>query len=524
MATSHVLTSDETVIPATLNGVDQENTAPIKRGPGRPRKYPLKEGETPRPRAVKATPADDQDIQIFFATSSDDEWSRRAVYVWRYQPITHAKTGGKPTSCGQFCSKFDFDDMLKLHGSGHYRFDVVEFPADGNGKGKRIKQGFATIVNTQFPPKIGLGDWVDDPRNDAWKWAVPMLEAEAAEAAEEAEEDEDEEYEEHSSHQTADQMLETIKKGVDMFRGEDKGNSMVAQQIVALVKDNQEQMRALLDPDRQFTTMQKLLLLVAPKQDTTIVDILRDELKASRQELMEMRQEMRATNNRPLLEQLTELIPTIKQIAPLIGLGGRTAVETGVNWGEVALGVADKLSPVLTAIIERQTVVPMQQSQPGNFQPSPQATGPHGSTPQTPRPAAAPAAAAAPPPANEPMPQGVTREQVAAEQERLNQIIRKHGGVFAQVAPQLVDSYQNDTGYDFRDWLIDRKGRETWRALKSDVELPERFVALTQMSPVLRGQLRPEARLFLFAKQFLTEVGEEELIEEATEEGAAAHA
>lgn len=485
-------------------------TAPAKRPVGRPRKNP-----DPQPPLVDSS--DENDIQIYFATSTDDEWAMRHVYMWRYQP--HTK-GSKPTSCGQFGSKFDFDDVLKTMGSGVYRFDVVQNPPggiwpDGSTKGKRVRQGFATIINPEYPPNIPLGDWTEDARNADWMWAVPMLEAKFAQYEPDDDEDDDDEG---PMHQTPDEMLATIKKGVDMFRPSDQGNNVLAAQIVDLVKDNQSQMRDLLNPAKQFETMQRLMTLVTPKPDTSanlIVEILRDQLNAARTEMIEMRKEIReAGQSKSLVEQLRDIIPAIQDLAPILGLGGRARAPEGTNWGEVALGVADKLSPVLTAIVEKQMQGPPPAPAPREFQPAaPRPTGPHGSTPEpsaTPNPRAA---AAPPPPAMsaEPLPPGVTQAQVDAEQQKLNAIVRKHGSLFATVASTMVDKYKHETGYDFRDWLVARKGQELWLTLKNDVEEPARLVALTQMSAMLRQQLTVEPKLFQFMKEFLTNVGEEDV-------------
>jgi hypothetical protein len=174
---------------------------------------------------------------------------------------------------------------------------------------------------------------------------------------------------------------------------------------------------------------------------------------------------------------------------------------------------------VLTAIVERSGQ-PAPAPQPQQFQPAPAATtGPHGSTPQT----HATPNAATPQPNGQPLPPNVSADQVRAEEQRLNAIVRKHGALFASVAPAMVDKYQHETGYDFRDWLCDRKGKEVWMTLKADIELPERLVALTQMHPTLRQQLRPEPKLFQFMKEVLTDFGDED-VEPEPEKGPAANA
>jgi hypothetical protein len=519
MATAQNITPTEPQLIPPGSAESATNGTNGKRGPGRPRKNPA-------PPTPVIPPGDDNDIQIFFATSTDDEWSRRMVYAWRYEPFNNKKGGNKPTSAGQFGSKFDFDDVLKTLGSGHYRFDVVENPPggiwpDGTTKGKRVRQGFATIIHPDYPPNMPLGEWVDDPRNEAWKWAIPMLEEKYGSLDGEDDDEDDDELPMYAG-QSPDQMLETIKKGVDMFRGENSSNANLAAQMLAVAEKSADSMRALLDPAKQFETMQKLMLMVSPKQDNTIVDILRDELKASREEMAAMRAEIRELNRpQPLLTQVEQLLPVVERLAPMFGFGKSSGRSSGTDWGEVTVSVAKELSPVLTSIVDRMGQPPQAQQPPQQFQPPPAAapTGPHGSTPQ-PQANANPQTQQPPAP---PLPPNVTPDQVRAEEQRLNQIVRKHGALFATVAPQMVDSYQHETGYDFRDWFCNRKGKEVWMTLRQDVELPERLVALTQMHPTLRQQLRPDAKLFQFMKEFLTEFGEED-VEPEPESGAAANA
>jgi hypothetical protein len=479
--------------------------APPRNKGGRPRKYPA-----PAAPATTAKPGDDdQDLWIWLSTFDSTWWEQSIAYLWRCEPLTDRRNGGKPTHVEKYARSFDIDTIMKAHGSGRYRLDVCRIDASGKGS-TRIRQSYFTILNMDYPPKVPYGDWLNDPGNEAWKWAGPKLHAQqqpdtqpgaahpqAAAAA---------------SAMDPSHLIDAVFRGVEMYRGEKDDNQELANQIVDLVKDNQEKMAALMDPRSQLATMKDLLALVAPKADGSsdkLFDFLREELRETRKEMTRLREAQAKPTS--ILEQIRELGPAIKEFQTMFGGGG--SKSSGTDWGGVIEGVFDKIGPYLPAIVDSMTR-PAPTPRPAATaqttiaaEPAaaafPSATAPHGATP-----APAPAASSAP---VVDLPPGVSADQVKAEEVKLQAIVSKFGKPFAESAPILVDYVKNQmTGFDFRDWFISRKGMETWTALKQEAEgQGARLVAITQMHPWLKSQLQPSAELLKFMNEFFTNIGEE---------------
>ena len=127
--------------------------------------------------------------------------------------------------------------------------------------------------------------------------------------------------------------------------------------------------------------------------------------------------------------------------------------------------------------------------------------------PGAPPPAATPAPIstappAAPPPA--PLPTGPMTPQL---------LFAKWGNLIREIFPQLQDSFKHESGDDFRDWFLDRKGADLWAAFKKDAT-PELLTQLTQMAPDLKVIFTPEDKVLLFFANMLDDEEEEEDDEE----------
>ena len=494
--------AEVTPMPAENTNIPAAPIAAPKNKGGRPRKHPV--GAAP---AITAKPGDDdQDLWLWLASFDPQWWEQSIAYLWRCEPLIDRRNGGRATHVEKYARLFDIDTIMKAHGSGRYRLDVCRIDPSGKGS-SRIRQSYFTILNMEYPPKVPYGDWINDAANESWKWAGPKLHAQQQPDSQPG-----------AAHPQAAAgattldpagLIDTVFRGIEMYRGEKDDNGELAERIVDLVKDNQEKMAMLMDPRSQLATMKDLLALVTPKQNdgnNMLVDILREELRETRKEMRQLRESKEKTPS--ILEQIRELGPAIKEFQ---GLFGGSTKSTGTDWGGVIEGVFDKIGPFLPAIVDSITRPAPAAATTGRT-----ATGAAapsiGATANPPSPAA-PAAAASPAAPDIPidLPPGVTAEQVEAEKAKLAQIVAKFGKAFAESAPILVDHVTNQmTGYDFRDWFISRKGMETWTALKQETENQgARLVAITQMHPWLKTKLQPDAALAQFMAEFLTNIGEE---------------
>ena len=428
---------------------------------------------------------------------TNDEWQSLIAYLWRTAPITDRRFAGKASHIRKYAVRFDLERIMLDEGSGGYRIDLVQIDP-GTGKQQRIAQHFFNIMNMSYPPRVPLGDWTIDPENEMYKWAEPALRARDAQT--EAEQGDGPAA--APGYMDPNAMFNTVLNGMRTLRGEHSDNSALASQILQMVQNNQTQMMALNDPVKQLETLKTLLAAVAPPASTgesILVSILRDELKATREEMKELRNKPQSPG---ILEELIDKAPRLRELGNLLGLNRRgNGAGDGTNWGEVAVQVVDKLTNAIPYAFDifknRQNTPPGQagfelaprpQYQPPVQQAPPQAAD--DGTQQTPAPAAA-----------------------SAEEEetrrRLQGHLNKYQQLITAVAPFLIDQYKSGlTGYDFRDWFISRHGILNWTGLKDEVGAGD-LTALAQLHPHLKVALAPPEKLFAFLTDLFTEPGQE---------------
>jgi hypothetical protein len=439
------------------------------------------------------------DFWDWLSVFTPDDWPNLIGYLWRTAPLIDRRlSSGRATSIRKYATKFDLERIMLDEGSGGYRLDFCRIEP-GTGLQRRIAQHFFEIVNMDYPPRVPLGDWIDDPDNQMWRWAEPALkqreaEADAAGAP--------------LLNATPDPsaMFTTVLQGIRTLRGESNDNTSLAAAVIQMVQTNQTAMLALNDPAKQLHTLQSLLTLITPKEkpggeNNLLIEFFREELKATREELREMRQQKQVPP-RSFMEEVKELVPALKELAPLLGLraAGRASDET--DWGNVAITAIDKLSEHVPLFIqairdrngERPPVVawPLIDNPPKKETTSPgNATAPPGGATTEPSPAAS----------------ATDEEQRARATAKT--ILAKYGPLIQAIAPFMVDQYKGGlTGYDFRDWFLSRHGSLNWTGLRDECGA-ENLVALAQMHPHLKVALAPPERLLVFLKDFFIEPGQE---------------
>jgi TolA-binding protein len=453
----------------------------------------------------------DQGDWVWLSQFTVDDWAHMICYLWRIEPITDRRRGGKETSIAKLGRSFDIDEIMKTYGSGMYRADICKIEPNGNQQ-KRIRQFYFTILNMDFPPRVPAGDWVDDPVNAQWKWAGPALAAQQANATAAGATP--------AAGPSVNDTFNTVLNGMRVIRGEMADNDTVTSQIVDLLRDQRDQMAALMNPATQFETLQRLLALVQPKEskgstsENMFMEFMRDELRASRAEIRELRQSMQQQQPKSLLEQ-------IKELKEATGLFRGTPGASGTDWGAVVTGVFDKIGDSLPTILYMLSQRPQQPgaaAAPGGWPAPPPRIPPAApSAAAPPPPAAGPAPTAAPgaPPANMTPPvnpatgQPFTPEEIAKEQKAMSDIVAKHGQLIQDCVPFVTDQFRAGlTGYDLRDWFIQRQGVIKWAELRSDIA-PDRLAALCEIHPVLRETMKPREKVIQFFTEFFTDQGEE---------------
>ena len=85
----------------------------------------------------------------------------------------------------------------------------------------------------------------------------------------------------------------------------------------------------------------------------------------------------------------------------------------------------------------------------------------------------------------------------------------KHQAFIQQVIPFVVDRFRaKETGYDLRDWFLDRYGRLVWTQFRDDSG-PEVLTTLAGLHPYLKTVLGPPELVLVYFQEFFTEPGQE---------------
>ena len=487
--------------PAGPRAVPQTQKTPL----GRPRNDGKPPGSVPK--SVKASiTGDDESFWEEMDSTPKDAWNQRICYLWRTSPILDLSGGGKPVTIEKIVHPFDATYILNTHGSGGYRFDISEIPKDGS-KQKRIRQSYQMLLDQRYPPKIAYGTWLDDPRNSEWAWAKPALLEEAQRiAAPQAAQ---------TPAEALVDYLDVATKVKELTGGND--DASLSKIVVTMLQNSQTALRDYQDPAKQMATLKAMIEMAggaSKSEDSSttamLLKMLIDQNKDLRQEIRESRQ-----NPSDPFEAFSKVLNLVTGLGVNIGGNGGGPVHRGdviaSTVGDIVTKVVDKAADLAPAIIQayqfgKQADLQIAQHgqqkaanpRPWEFQANaaPIATAPPPAPPLAPPPVAAPA----------PIPTGPMTPQL---------LFQKWGNLIREIFPQLQDFFRNQTGDDFRDWFLDRKGGDLWASFKKDAT-PELLTALTQMAPELKAVFTPEDKVLLFFANMLDDEEEEDDDEENT--------
>lgn len=438
---------------------------------------------TPAP-SVSLDPPPSDDDWIWLSQWTADQWRYLIAYLWRVSPVVDLRTAGRPSNIRKYAKPFDIETIKHDEGSGTYRIDLCQISESGTGQ-KRIRQWYFTIMDMDYPPRVPLGEWIDDAQNSMWVWAKEPLAVQAAQRRQAAAVASGE-ADDQSPYSAADpnEIFNTVLSGIEKLRGADQGNGALVAAILQMVQSNQKVMLELMDPTKQLSTLETLMNRINPKSDAAqdrLWSLVTEELRATREEL----KALRAAPQKSVLEQLTDAVPVLSSLAETMGFrkGGPSRSS---EWPSVIEKVVEKVGdaiPVIAEAIKAKTA-----ASPFTLPPS--------TTPNpNPNPSKTQQDTAHPPDAHTTM----------------NQLIQKFGMLINACAPFLVDHYQRQlTGYDFRDWFFDAHGRMNWAALKSEVGA-QMLCDMAQQHQGLKVALHPPDRLLVFLNQFFTEPGQEQM-------------
>jgi len=417
---------------ATTTEIDQIHTVPPpqpaaeppKRPRGRPRKVVTEPIDDDEPEEIAAAPGK-SDFWIELSNLTDDDWTRHIAYLYRLSPSIDRRSSGRPMNLRKYVTKFDLDDVMHEHGSGAYRVDLTRIDV-ASGKSFRIAQHKFDIMNMDYPPRVPAGDWIDDPANQAWKWAIPKLEAAAAQ-----------------SNGNGGPSLTAIS---DMM---EKADERALRMVEVMTPKGTGNLETVLATMVQMNSPERLIALVqaiAPKQDNSLMTMLMEDRKQAREELAVLREKLLApaAPQKSIIEQFIEIRPQIKELVDAF------ATKTGKT--DVWASLAEKGIEQLPDLIQlgHDFVKRGDKPAPPAFQPRPQISAP----PTAATPNAQPAA-----PADMPI---KSVDQMTEDEKRqyVDHLWNKYGPHLLGISSKLVEEYKvQDQGYSFRDWYCEMYGK-----------------------------------------------------------------
>lgn len=465
--------------------------------------------ETPKKKMGRPTNASKAVVPETFWEKVDklpkDGWANRFIcYVWRTAPIVDLAGGGKPVTIAKYCRAFGPDEIYREHGSGGYRFDLCERNEDGTEQ-KRIVQAYENLLDLKYPPKIAPGDWVDHPSNKNWLWAVPEIEAAERERKQLK----------NPAPPPQQNNFETVNAALDLaerIKGDTPNRSDNLTEALELAEK--------LRPKQDEGVMALILkYLLEPRKDPAL-EILRDELKATRAEIVALRQP--PAQDTSLQGMFLPILQ--KAVDNLVGggAGGVVRKETAAviteTLGEVMTKTIEQGSAYLPAILETikhgkdrdlqiaqlAAATNRNPARPWEYQ-GPVATS---TTPPQPAPTA-PAAApqTAPPVTAAQPPQGPMTPQV---------FFAKYHTVLQRQFPAIMHSFTNENGWYLQDVLIQKEGEVFFESFRKDATL-EMLMQLVSANEQLKQVFQPEPKVREFFTQLLTDPPPDE--EDETQSG-----
>ena len=420
------------------------------------------------------------------AEFTTDDWQYLIAYLYRTAPTIDRRSNGRAINLRKYVDYFDTDRILREHGSGGYRIDLNR-RNPVTGKCPRIGQVFIDLLDMDYPPRVPIGDWIDEPENNIWKWAKPSLEAATVSGH----------FPGQGEQIDPNKVFDTVLSGVERLSNRGNSGDGVAAATI-----------------KQFGDMVTTLLArPAAAPDTSMITFLQNEVAASRAESRELRQLIMTQQNQKqpgILEQLKEIVPVVKDAMGVLGInrgaGGRP-VET--NCGDVANKVVEGLNDNLPILYE------MFRSREANAAGSGIAGGFRLGAAKKAEPATA--AAAAPQqtqsqPINEQASDPVKQQEAALADEtrkRYQAILGKWGKLIDSCGVFIMDYYRrNKTGYELRDWFIEVHGMNNYGAFRADVSADD-LAGLTQLHSLLQPVFQPPDKVLVFMTEFLTLPGDE---------------
>jgi hypothetical protein len=458
--------------------LDQAENSPDyihKRPVGRPRKDGQPAGSAPpdAPTKKEAENLDREDFFLRLMGMTSDDWNQHVLYIYRLYPITDRRSSGKPIWIDKFSEAIDQGRIKGMYGSGVYRVELIQVKAGESGK--RIATSTFQILDTDYPPKVPAGDWVNDTRNADWEWCRPKLGPQIS-----------------GQGSTASDIADAVTRVIKETRPEsnEKEQATMVTAFMEMAKSNQLLMSQLMDPGRQLQVMTAMLALLpkAPERPAVdpLVTMLMDDRKAMREELSELRK-MLAEKPSPK-SWIETAMENEEMMRRMFGKGQSGPQLDG--WAAVIDKAVDKIGPAVATVgtlFAQRAMMPQPPAQQ------------NGRPPLQTQPAALPAPVVQPAQPPEP--------QQAPALDAQQQLMNKYGPIIQQAFPFLIDHFKDRDGYEFRDWFLSpmRFGNVAWDGMRREIGIDGFVHLLASMPPEIQQQLAPPEKFKQFMAEFFSD-------------------
>ena len=451
--------------------------------------------------------ASTQDFWVKLANYTATDWEHLLAYLYRTAPTIDRRGNGRAINLRRYSKPFDKETIKLDEGSGGYRVDLLR-RNQVSGKYRRIGQDYFEILDMDHPPRVPLGDWIDDPENQVWQWAKNKLQVAAQQAA-------------HPGMDPTQIMKETWSMAEKFMGNNNNGDASMQAEFIKQIGAMQKTMMEANSPER-LVALVKLIAPGAPATDPVLTEILK-EMRADQKA---MREELQAIKTAParksIIEEIIELEPVIDRFRKVLNPLGAAAAAAGPPdfWANVADKAVDQIAPLIPVLIAKWGG-PKVEEEDDASKPWPGVAPPHARKENTAPPPAAAAAPGAPGTTAGAAPNATADEQKMRDQFRA--IMEKWRPHLNLITAMLVDFYKRGlTGYHFRDWHIEGYGRIAWNDLKQDLgaeALTNLLMANEQISKQLGGDIE---RVRPFVNSWFIEPGKEEpgtFVDEGQDQG-----
>lgn len=433
----------------------------------------LPKKKTSKPYKNRVKPLEDGQVEVvpkqisFFqriAQIPAADWGTRAkVRVYRLEPlIDTVRSTGKKYITIYDDGPPDEERIKQDHGSGRYRL-YFGMKSVGAALEREIDSVEIDILDPKFPPRLDLGDWLDDPKNRRWAWAKAILEAQASRTSQQ--------------QAPASSTLETLQ----VF-------NEIQDSVAARLEASKPPAAG--DP---VETAVKILNLTKGGGDSVLMQMFASQLDHAQKRSEKLEDELRNRNNPapvapvdPIM-QLRTMAENLKSLKDLGLFGGGEAKESSAvesirrsrmgPWMELFQPVL----PEVVSLIKPFAAVVAQKMMQGKTQPTQQIP------PQQPNVTQPPAAI-----------QGPTQAASAGETPKPNEVPASQQELLdfvGQITPGMLSHFNQGLGGDvFASWIAD--GYSVERVQQVQMAPPEAMLEFFKHTPIWL-QLRDREKAFL---------------------------